>query len=113
MKLYHNPRCSKSREAKKLLEENNESFTVIEYLQSPLSVSELRDLCTLLGISPSSLLRTKEKEYEELVKKEGEPSDEQVLIWMSEHPALMERPILVHNNKAVVARPAKRVLELL
>lgn len=113
MRVYHNPRCSKSRDTIKILKERNVSFETIEYLKNPLSVDELRDVCTLLAISPKELLRTKELVYEELVKEQGLPSDEQALAWMNQHPKLMERPIVICGIKAVVARPAEKVLSLL
>ena len=113
MNLYHNPRCSKSRKTKELLEEQGASFEVVEYLKNPLSVDELRDLCTLLGISPKDLLRTSESSYKTLVEEHGEPSDEDALLWMSEHPELMERPVVIVDDRAVVARPPEKVLSLL
>jgi len=108
MKLYHNPRCGKSREALKLL---GDVETVL-YMDNMLSVGELREICGKLKIDPTELLRTNEEEYRELVKANGKPDNETALKWMHKHPKLMQRPILVKGNKAVIGRPPEKVLEL-
>jgi len=111
MKLYHNPRCSKSRATRELLE--GRAVEIIEYLQNPLTVEELRDLCTLLSIAPHELLRKGEAEHKELVATHGEPDDTRALQWMHEHPILMERPIFVNGTKAVIGRPPENVKKIL
>jgi len=110
MKLYHNPRCSKSRKAKELLPESTE---IIEYLKTPLSIEELREVCTLLAMNPKDLLRKSEDEYNMLLQKHGVPNSEEALVWMHEHPKLMQRPIFVNKNKAIIGRPPENVLKIL
>ena len=113
MKVYHNPQCSKSRKVIELLKEKNISFDTIHYLENPLSINELGKLCNILNITPNKLLRRKELIFKELLKKFGEPNDEDSLQWMHEHPVLMERPIVVYRGNAVIARPPEKVLALL
>ncbi len=112
LKIYHNPRCSKSREALKLLEENGAQTEIIKYLDTPPSEEEIRTILQMLGINARDLMRTKEAIYKELNLKEV--SDEDALIKaMAEHPKLIERPIVIKDNKAVIGRPPVKVLDLL
>lgn len=110
--LYHNPRCSKSRQAKQLLEEKNVEFTVREYLKEPLSASELKTLIKTLGIDAHALLRTKESEYKELTLSPQSTAKE-IIDAMVESPKLMERPVLVTNKGARIGRPTEALLEIL
>jgi arsenate reductase len=111
--IYHNPRCSKSRQALALLEEAGVKPTVVKYLEAPLSEQTLDDLCRKLGIEPHELMRTGEDEYAELGFKERTPSREEGLKAMAQHPILMERPVVVKGDRAVVARPPERVKDLM
>lgn len=113
MKLYHNPRCSKSRGALELLQQHGHDPEIVAYLEQPLPAAELRELLELLGMGARELLRTGEDEYRQLGL--DDPSlDEAVLIEaMASHPRLMERPILVHRGKAIIGRPVERILEIL
>ncbi len=109
--LYHNPRCSKSREAHRLLSEAGIEVEIIEYLKTPLSVADLRGLARNLGIKPRAMLRTKEDVFKELdIDLED---DAAVLAAIAAHPILLERPIFVRGDKAVIGRPPERVKELL
>lgn len=111
--LYHNPRCSKSRQALELLRERDIDPEIVEYLQAPLSGGELADLLRKLDMSAKDLLRRGEDEFEQLdlASKLG---DEAALIGaMARHPILMERPILVRGDQARLGRPPERVLEIL
>jgi arsenate reductase len=110
--LYHNPRCSKSRAAKALLEERGTAFETVEYLKAPLSRQELEALGRKLGAPPSDWIRTKEAAYAEagLSSDSGENA---LLDAIVAHPVLLERPILADSERAVVGRPPERVLELL
>ena len=110
--IYHNPRCSKSREALSLLEAENCTLTVKEYLKTPISKKELKDLLMKLGISASDLVRKKEKLFLEKFKNKNFTEDEwqQILI---ENPVLIERPMVVDGYKAIVGRPPELVLDLL
>ncbi|MBL7055803.1 arsenate reductase (glutaredoxin) [Candidatus Woesearchaeota archaeon] len=113
MKIYYNSRCSKCRISKNLLESKKQDFETINYLDNVPKKEELEKLCDMLKINPVGLLRKKESKYKELVKELGAPTDELALNWMVSHPILIERPIVVKGNKAVIARPAEKVLELL
>lgn len=110
MKLYHNPSCSKSRKAKELVPKETE---IVEYLKNPLSVEALRELCTLLDLKPTELIRQNEEEYKMLVKKHGLPDDETALVWISEYPKIMQRPIFVKDTAAIIARPPERIPEFI
>lgn len=113
MRLYHNPRCSKSRAALDLLQARGVEVDVIEYLQSPPSPSELRGLLASLGLSPRQLLRTGEAEYAALGLDAPDVDDGAIIDAMAAHPRLIERPVFVCGERAVVGRPPERVLELL
>lgn len=110
--IYHNPRCSKSRQALALLEERGLAPEVILYLQQPPSAERLENLVKLLGITPRALLRTGEAVYKELNLADPELSDQQIIDAMAAHPKLIERPIVVKGERAVLGRPPENVLEL-
>lgn len=111
--LYHNPRCSKSRAARALLEERGVALTVIEYLETPLDVPGLRAVLARLGIDARQLLRTGEPEYQALLLDDPKLDDDALLAAIAAHPRLLERPIAVRGERAVIGRPPERVLELL
>ncbi|MCY1284359.1 putative protein YfgD [compost metagenome] len=111
--LYHNPRCSKSRGALELLEARGLVPTVVRYLETPPSAAELRALLAKLGLSARQLLRSGEDEYKALHLDDASLSEEQLIAAMVAHPKLIERPILVAGDKAVVGRPPEKVLEIL
>ena len=110
--IYHNPRCSKSREALGLLEEQGADVEVVKYLDTPPSKEELKSLLKMLGISARELMRTKEVIYKELGLKEVE-DEEKLIEAMVEHPRLIERPIVIKDGIAVIGRPPQKVIELL
>ncbi|VXC67493.1 putative oxidoreductase [Pseudomonas sp. 8Z] len=111
--LYHNPRCSKSRGALELLEARGLQPTVVRYLETPPSANELRELLGKLGISARQLLRSGEDDYKALGLADTSLSEAQLIDAMTSHPKLIERPILVAGNKAVIGRPPEMILELL
>lgn len=111
--LYHNPRCSKSRSALQLLEERGLNPNIVRYLETPLSAAELHELLRKLGIRARQLLRTGEDEYKALGLDDPELTDEQLIAAMVSQPKLIERPILVAGDKAVVGRPPESILEIL
>lgn len=111
MKLYHNARCAKSREAKKLLEDKGLDFEIVEYMKEPLTQEEMEDLLDKLDMNASELLRKNEKIWKEDYK-DKDMADEEILLLMIEHPKLMERPILEKGDKAVVGRPPEKILEI-
>ncbi|WP_236171627.1 arsenate reductase (glutaredoxin) [Pseudomonas pseudonitroreducens] len=111
--LFHNPRCSKSRGALELLEERGIQPDIVRYLETPPSAAELKALLGKLGIGARQLLRTGEDEYKELELANPALSDEQLIQAMASHPKLIERPILIVGDKAVIGRPPEKVLEIL
>ncbi|MEZ7838364.1 MAG: arsenate reductase [Flavobacteriales bacterium] len=112
MKIYHNPRCSKSRQTLALIQENGVEPEVVLYLGNIPSTEELRDLLSKLEITPMQLIRKGEKDWKENYKGK-ELSDAQLIQAMIAHPKLIERPIVVKDNKAVLGRPPENVLELI
>ncbi|MFP5428155.1 MAG: arsenate reductase (glutaredoxin) [Gammaproteobacteria bacterium] len=111
--LYHNPRCSKSRGALELLEARGLSPTIVRYLETPPDAATLKALLGKLGIAPRQLLRTGEDEYKTLELANPALSDQQLIQAMAQHPKLIERPILVVGDQAVIGRPPEKVLEIL
>lgn len=112
MIIWHNPKCSKSREALKLLEEKGDSFEVFKYLDTPPSRGEITALLKKLGVSAGELMRTKEDLYKELGL--ANVSDEEKLIdALVEYPKLIERPILIEENRAIIGRPVEKTIEFL
>ncbi len=111
--IYHNPRCSKSRETLKILTENGHNPGVIKYLETPPSMNEFRQLLSLLGLSPRELLRTGESAYLESGLDDPSIDDETILKALTKHPILMQRPIVVRGNRAVIGRPPDNVRQLL
>lgn len=110
--FLHNPRCSKSRAALELVREAGLELPVREYLREPLSVDELRRIVRLLGVRPIEIVRRGEAQFVELGLSDETP-DEDVLRAMAEHPILIERPIVVRGDRAVVGRPPETVREIL
>jgi arsenate reductase len=111
--LYHNPRCSKSRSALELLQARGLAPEVVLYLETPPDAVQLRDVLSKLGMGARQLLRTGEDGYKQLNLADQSLTDEQLIAAMVAHPKLIERPILVAGDKAVIGRPPENVLELL
>lgn len=111
--IYHNPRCSKSRQTLQLLEEQGITPEVRLYLQDAPSVQELQEVLHKLGISARELLRTKEQEYKDLELKDAAKSDNDIINAMISHPKLIERPIVIKGEQARIGRPPEQVLEIL
>jgi arsenate reductase len=111
--LYHNPRCSKSRQALALLREQGTEAQIIEYLKTPPDAARLDEILQLLGLEPRELMRKKEKEYRELGLDAAALSRAELIQAMVEHPQLIERPIAVRGQRAALGRPPERVLEVL
>lgn len=111
--LYHNPRCSKSREALQLLRDKGIEPDVVLYLETPPDAATLKGLLKKLKLKPRELMRQKEAEYQELGLDNAGLSDDQLVDAMVRCPRLIERPILVHGSKAIIGRPPEQVLEIL
>ncbi|RMG42635.1 MAG: arsenate reductase (glutaredoxin) [Candidatus Dadabacteria bacterium] len=114
IKIYHNPRCSKSRETLKLIREYGTQPEIIEYLKVAPTPEELKNLCRLLGKKPIEIIRAKEKVFQELgLSLDDNRSDEEWFKILSTNPVLIERPIVTDGQRAVIGRPPEAVLELL
>jgi len=110
--IWHNPRCSKSRAGLKHLEEQGIDPEVVRYLDTPPSEAQIREVLRKLGMAPRELMRTKEAIYRELGLK-NVTDDDALIAAMAEHPKLIERPVVIHGDKSVVARPAEKIAEIL
>jgi arsenate reductase len=112
IQIYHNPRCSKSREGLEILKNSNQEYQIKDYLNYPPTIAELSKLIQLLNISPIQLIRKGEAIWKENFK--GKVlSDMQIIEAMSKHPKLIERPIVVNGNKAVIGRPPSIIKEII
>lgn len=112
IKIYHNNRCTKSRQGVALLEESGKKFELIKYLEEVPSEKELKNIIQLLNISPIELVRKNEKIWKENFKGK-ELSDSEIIIAMVENPKLIERPIIINGKKAVIGRPTGKILEII
>lgn len=110
--IYHNPRCGKSRECVAFIENSKEQFEIVKYLETPFSHQNLSELIKKLNIEPIDLVRTKEKIWIEKFKN-NDLSKEEIITAMVENPILIERPIAVNGNKAVIARPFDKIKNIL
>jgi arsenate reductase (glutaredoxin) len=111
VEIWHNPGCSKSRQALALLQERGVEPRVVKYLEEPPTRERLVEVLALLGLEPSELVRKQEKAFAELGL--GSVTDrDRFIAAMVDHPILIERPVVIASNRAVVGRPPERVLEL-
>ena len=111
--IYHNPKCSKSRQTLQLLRERGIEPIIVEYLKQPLNASQLKRLLKMLQLEPRELMRKKESEYKDLNLADTKLSQESLINAMAEYPILMERPIVVVGSKAALGRPPENVLAIL
>ena len=111
--LYHNPRCSKSRQTLGLLQEQGIEPEIIEYLKTPPDAAQLEKLLGQLALEPRQLMRSGETEYQALGLDNPDLSREQLIQAMVEHPKLIQRPIVLRDNRAALGRPPEQVLEIL
>jgi arsenate reductase len=111
--IYHNPRCSKSRATLAVLEEQNESFEIVKYLETPPDAETLRHVLAALKLSPRELMRRNEVEYAENGLADETLTDDQLIQAMIDHPKLIERPIVIKGDKVAIGRPPESVLEIL
>lgn len=112
MKIYHNPRCSKSRQTLAIINEKKTEFEIVEYLKDSLSISELELIIEKLGINPIELVRKNESIWKENYKGK-DLSDKEIVRAMIENPKLIERPIVINGKKAVLGRPPENVLKII
>jgi arsenate reductase len=110
--IYHNPRCSKSRNTLAILEEKGVDTDVVLYLETPPDAAQIRDLLGKLGISAAQLVRRGEDEYKSSGLGKDSP-EEEIIAAMASHPRLIERPIVVSGDRAVLGRPPENVLDLI
>ena len=111
MKIYHNPRCSKSRQTLALIEGKTNEFEIVEYLKNPLTNKEITVLLSQLNIKAIELVRTQETSWKENYKGK-ELTETEIINTMVNNPKLIERPIVVKDNKAIIGRPPENVLSL-
>lgn len=112
IKIYHNPRCSKSRQGLALLESSGKDFDIIKYLDDPITAKQLKAIIALLKIKPIALVRKNEAIWKSEYK--GQTlSDEDIINAMIAHPKLIERPIVVNGTKAVIGRPPESILNII
>lgn len=112
IKIYHNPRCSKSRQGLHILEDKGLDFEIVQYLKNPPTKNELKDIIKKLGIKPIDLVRKNEKIWKENYKGK-ELRDDEIIQAMVAHPKLMERPIVINDDKAVLGRPPENILKII
>ena len=108
IKIYHNARCSKSRQGLQLLQDSKQEFEIIKYLDNPLSKAQLLEIIKLLDIKPLELVRKNEAIWKENYKTKT-LTDNQIIDALVAHPKLIERPIVVNNSKAVIGRPTELI----
>jgi arsenate reductase len=113
VEIYHNPRCSKSRQTLQLLQEQGVDPDIVEYLKTPPDKKTLEKILDMLGLEPRDLMRKKESEYKEHGLADPALTRKQLIEAMVEHPKLIERPIVIKNGKAAIGRPPEKVLEIL
>jgi len=111
--IYHNPRCSKSRQTLQILQDKGIQPTLVEYLETPPDAAELNRILELLGMEPRNLMRKKESEYKDAGLDDPSLSRDELIAAMVTHPKLIERPIVLANGKAALGRPPEKVVEIL
>ena len=111
--IYHNPRCSKSRQTLKLLQERDVDLDVIEYLKTPPDAKQLERILNLLGLEPRELMRTREAAYKENDLGHEKLSRDELIAAMVDNPILIERPIVITDGQARIGRPPESVLEII
>ncbi len=111
--IYHNPNCSKSRETLQILQDNHMSPDIIEYLKQPPTAQELKDVIKMLGVSARDLLRTTEQVYKDAALDDDTLTEDEIIEAICEFPALLQRPIVISGDTAVIGRPPTRVLEII
>jgi len=112
MKIYHNPRCSKSRQTLEILIKKNVNFEIVEYLKDKLSINDLEEIIEKLEINTIELVRKNESVWKEKFK-DRKLKDKEIVQAMIENPKIIERPIVINGNKAILGRPPENVLKII
>lgn len=112
-KIFHNSRCSKSRQALQILQDSNCDIEIINYLETDLDVSLIKDVLKKLSLKPRDILRKSEQDYKVNNLKREDLSDNELINYMIKFPKLIERPIVIKEDRAVLGRPPENVLELI
>ncbi len=110
--IYHNPRCSKSREALAFLEAQGQPFQVVDYLKTPLDLATLNSIAAKLQQPVRELVRSKEPEFKALGLDNADITEQQLLLAIARHPRLLERPVVVKDNQAAIGRPLAQIAAL-
>lgn len=110
--IWHNPKCSKSREAMEIVQDNKYEAKVVKYLEAAPDKNQIKTVLKMLGITPRELMRTKEDIYKEL-NLNDETDDEALIEAMAKHPKLIERPIIIKGERAIIGRPVEKIAEFL
>ena len=111
--IYHNPRCSKSRQTLEILNQQEVDTEIVLYLENPPSAEEVASILEKLGLSSRDIIRKGEEEYKLLNLKDQSLTENELITFMSENPKLIERPIVIKGNKAVIGRPPENVLSII
>ena len=111
--IFHNPRCSKSRQTLSLVQEKNIDINIVEYLKTPPDISQLKQILKKLGYEPRQLMRKSEQIYKDLDLGNENKTAEDLVIAMAQNPILIERPIVLSGEKAAIGRPPESVLNIL
>ena len=111
-KIFHNPRCSKSRQALEILESNDKNYEIFLYLQETLNKKSIKSVLDILGLNPKDILRSGEVEYKENKLSQYDDEDEKLIDFMIKYPKIIERPIVIKGNKGVIGRPPENVIKL-
>lgn len=111
--IYHNPRCSKSREALKILQEKNCEIEIIEYLKTGIEIAQIEKILDLLALKPLDIIRKNETEFKEQNLDATNLLDQDLILAIHKTPKLLQRPIIINGQKAIIARPPQDVLQIL
>ena len=111
--IYHNPKCSKSRETLQILQDNNIKPEIIDYLEDPPTTQKLKEIIAMLAVSARDLVRSGESEYKDAGLDDDRLSDNDIIEAICQNPVLLQRPIVISNNRAIIGRPPGRVLEII
>ena len=111
--IYHNPRCSKSRQTLEILNEQDVNTEIVLYLENPPSTEKIVSILQKLGLNPRDIIRKGEEEYKLLNLKDQSLTENELITYMAENPKLIERPIVIKGDKAVIGRPPENVLSII